>query len=164
MMADPMSALLSFQKEISAGMLTAASNGSPNIRVVRDELNGKTRFSFARVEQGQVKSLVMFISGGNKNDVPCFDVGYAVALPWRGKGYAKEIITQGLKELSEGLRLATGLSAFWVVAVIGMENVASQAVAKSTLSSTFEEIVDEFSGLPALIYSRLINFEPGVKT
>lgn len=163
MMADPMSALLSFQKEISAGMPTAASDGSPNIRVVRDELNGETRFSFARVEHGQVKSLVMFISGGNKNGVPCFDVGYAVATPWRGRGYAKEIIAQGLKELSVGLRLATGLSAFWVVAVIGMENFASQAVAKSTLSNTFEEIVDDFSGLPALVFRRLINFEPRVK-
>lgn len=163
MMADPMSALLSFQKEVSAGMSTVASNGSPNIRVFRDELNEKTRFSYARIVHGQVRSLVMFVSGGVKNDVPCFDVGYAVATQFRGLGYAKEIVEQGVKELSVGLRQATGLSEFWLVAVIGMENFASQSVAKSTLSNTFEQVVDEFSGLPALVFRRLIKFEEIVK-
>lgn len=162
MMADPMSALVSFQKEILAGMPTVASADSPNIRVFRDELNGKTRFSYARVEQGQVRSLVMFVSGGTKNGVPCFDVGYAVAAPWRGGGYAKEILAQGIKELSAGLRQATGLSAFWIVAVIGAENYASQSVAKSALSDTTEKIVDELSGLPALLFRRLISVEPGI--
>lgn len=162
MMADPMSALFNFQKEIFAGMPTTASVDSPNIRIFRDELNGRTRFSYARVEQGQVRSLVMFVSGGTKDGVPCFDASYAVASPWRGSGYAKEILAQGIKELSSGLRQATGLSAFWIVAVIGAENYASQSVAKSALSDTFEKSVDELSGLPALLFERLICVEPRI--
>lgn len=164
MMTDPMSALISFQKEIFAGMPTKASVGFPNTRVFRDEPNGKTRFSYARVEQGQVRSLVMFVSGGTINGVPCFDVGYAVAAPWQGRGYAKEIIAQGIEELSAGLRQATGLTAFWIIAVIDVENYASQSVAKSVLSSTPEKIVDESSGSPALVFRRLIKVEPRVNT
>ena len=162
MMADPMSALLSFQKEISAGMPTVGTVGSPSIRVFRDEPNGKTRFSYARVDHGQVRSLVMFVSGGTIDGIPCFDVGYAVATPWRGGGYAKEIVAQGIKELSVGLRQATGLTAFWIVAVIGAENHASQSVAMCTLSTTPENILDEFSGLPALVFRRLVSVEAGV--
>ncbi|WP_449122853.1 GNAT family N-acetyltransferase [Pseudomonas sp. MPG01] len=164
MMADPMLALLSFQKEFFAGMPTIASVNSPNIRVFRDELNGKTRFSYARVEQGQVRSLAMFVSAGTYNGVPCFDIGYAVATPWRGGGYAKEILAQGIKELSEGLCQATGLSEFWIVAVIGVENYASQSVAKSALSDAPEKILDELSGLPALVFRRLISVESRTTT
>lgn len=160
MMADPMSALLSFQKEIFAGMPTMACSDNSKIRVFRDEINGKTRFSYARIERGQVKSLAMFVSGRTKKGIPCFDVGYAVAPSWRERGYAKEILTQGIKELSLGLSQATGLSAFWIIAVIGVENYASQSVAKSVISDTYEEIVDELSSLPALLFTRLIGVEP----
>lgn len=156
MMADPMSALLSFQKEVSAGMPTAGVVGSPNIRVFRDEPNGKTRFSYARVDEGQVRSLAMFVSGGAMDGIPCFDVGYAVAPPWRGCGYAKEIVIQGIKELSVGLRQATGLTAFWIVAVIDPENHVSKSLAMCTLSTTPESILDEFSGLPALVFRLLV--------
>lgn len=100
-------------------------------------------------------ALAMFVSGDFIEGLPSFNVGYAVDTSHRGQGLAKELLTQAIAELKKGISDA-GIAGFFVEAVVGMDNVASQHVANATISNSPEEITDDVSGLPALHYIRKV--------
>ncbi|ETK22707.1 MULTISPECIES: N-acetyltransferase [Pseudomonas] len=154
-MTDPIQALVSLQAEIRKGMPTHPTETYPSVRVVLDEKNGRVRYTYARIEQGRVKAMAMFVSMDKIDGIGCFQVGYAVPETYRGRGWAIEILEQGLGELSKGLALH-GVEKFYVQAVVGTFNLASIGVASRSLSKAPVSIVDSVSGEPALAFTRLV--------
>ncbi|WP_099235464.1 GNAT family N-acetyltransferase [Pseudomonas sp. ICMP 460] len=155
-MTDPFKALVSLQAEIRKGMLTHPTEKYPSVRLVFDEKNGRARYTYARIEHGRVKAMAMFVSMEKINGIGCFQVGYAVPESYRGRGWATEILQQGLEELSKGLA-RHGVTHFYVQAVVSTSNLASVGVATRLLSSTPDSIVDSVSGEPALAFTRLVD-------
>lgn len=116
-----------------------------------DEPNGRKRFSYLKLDGNRITALAMFVSGDFIEGQPSFNVGYAVDTSHRGQGLAKELVTKAISELKKGLSGA-GISGFYVEAVVGLDNVASQRVANATISDKPEKITDDVSGLPVLHY------------
>ncbi len=154
-MTDPLQALVSLQAEIRKGMPTHPIEKYPSVRVVLDERNGRVRYTYARIEHGRVKALAMFVSVDQIDGIGCFQVGYAVPEAYRGRGWAIEILEQGLDELSNGLA-RHGVKKFYVQAVVGTSHLASIGVAKRVLSKGPVSITDSFSGEPAFAFTRLV--------
>jgi hypothetical protein len=74
----------------------------------------------------------------------------------RGKGWGKQIVAAAIAELKNGLSRAHPGATFYVEAVVGLHNVASQHVAAAVISNTPKQITDSVSGLPALHYMRKV--------
>ena len=154
-MTDPHQALLSLQAEIRKGMPTHPTVNYPSVRVVVEKKNGRARYTYARIEHGRVKAMAMFVTVDQIDGEGCFQVGYAVPEAYRGRGWALEILRQGLNELSQGLA-RFGVTQFYVEAVVGNANHASIVVAKRFFSTNPIATIDNVSGEPALAFSRLV--------
>lgn len=154
-MTDPLQALVSLQAEIRKGMPTHPSEKYPSVRVVLDHRNGRVRYTYARLEHGRVKAMAMFVGMDKIDGIGCFQVGYAVPDTYRGRGWAIEILEQGLDELSKGLA-RHGVEKFYVQAVVGTFNLASIGVASRLLSNVPVSTTDSVSGEPALAFTRLV--------
>lgn len=154
-LTDPLQALLSLQAEIRKGMPTHPTENYPSVRLVLDERNGRARYTYARLEHGRVKAMAMFVSMDKIDGIGCFQVGYAVPEAYRGRGWAIEILEQGLNELSNGLA-RHGVKRFYVEAVIGTSNLASIGVATRLLSDAPVPTMDSVSGEPALAFTKLV--------
>lgn len=87
--------------------------------------------------------------------IPCFQVGYAVPEAYRSRGWAIQILEQGLDELSNGLA-QHGVKKFYVEAVVGTPNLASFGVAKRVLSTEPVSTTDSVSGEPAYAFTKLV--------
>lgn len=86
---------------------------------------------------------------------PCFAIGYAVPEAYRNQGRAKKAISAAIAEMQNGFgRL--GYSVFYVEAIVGLDNKASQRVAEQVISDKPVAVTDQVSGLPALQYLRKI--------
>ncbi|MBH3370906.1 N-acetyltransferase [Pseudomonas carnis] len=153
--ADPMDALVSLQREVRRGMATNPTELSPGVRVVLDQPNGVIRYTYARIEHGRVKSIAIFVRHEPINGVPCFNLGYAVPEAYRNHGWAGMIIEQGIQELRRGLG-RHGAKSFYVEAVVGRDNLASQRVASKIISESPVAGTDSESGEPVLQYTRLV--------
>jgi hypothetical protein len=153
--ADPMDALVSLQREVRRGMPTNSTELSPGVRVVLDQPNGVIRYTYARIEHGRVKSIAIFVHHEPINGVPCFNLGYAVPEAYRNQGWACMIIEQGIQELRRGLG-RHGAKSFYVEAVVGTDNLASQRVASKIISDSPVEGTDSESGEPVLQFTRLV--------
>lgn len=153
--ADPMDALISLQREVRRGMPTHPADLSPGIRVVLDQPNGVTRYTYARIEHGRVKSIALFVHHEPIEGVPCFNLGYAVPEAYRNRGWASEIVEQSIQELRRGLG-RHGVKSFYVEAVVGKDNLASQRVASKIISDVPVAGTDSESGEPILAYTRLV--------
>ena len=90
-------------------------------------------------------ALALFVTVEPIDQVPCFSLGYAIVPERRGQGLASTIVQAGIKELQHGLS-QHNIDAFYVEAVAGVDNHASQKVAAKTLTPTYTETVDEVSG------------------
>lgn len=153
--ADPLEALVSLQREVRRGMPTHATEQHPAVRVVLDHPNGTVRYTYARIEHGRVKSIALFVHHEPINGIPCFNLGYAVPEAYRNKGWASEIVEQGIQELRKGLG-RHGVKAFYVEAVIAQQNLPSQRVATKVISDNPTEGTDSESGEPVFAYTRLV--------
>jgi hypothetical protein len=154
-LADPMDALVSLQREVRRGMPTHATSQGPEIKVVLDQPNGITRYTYARIEHGRVKAIALFVHHEPIDGIPCFNIGYAVPEAYRRRGWAKQIVEAGIQELSKGLG-RHGVNQFYVEAVVGKDNIASLNVANTLISDNPIEGSDSESGQPVLCYTRLI--------
>ena len=146
-MTDPLQALVGLQAEVRKGMPTHPTEKYLSVRLVFDEKNGRARYTYARIEHGRVKAMAMFVSMDTIDGIGCFQVGYAVPETYRGRGWAKEILKQGLDELSKGLA-RHGIKSFYVHAVVGTSNLASIGVATRLLTNTPVSMMDSVSGEP----------------
>lgn len=153
--ADPMGALVSLQREVRRGMPTHPVDLSPGLKVVLDQPNGVTRYTYARIEHGRVKSIALFVHHEPIDGVPCFNLGYAVPEVYRNRGWACEIVEQGIQELRRGLG-RHGVKSFYVEAVVGKDNLASLRVASKIISNTPIEGTDSESGESVFAYLRLV--------
>ncbi|MBP3061996.1 GNAT family N-acetyltransferase [Ectopseudomonas chengduensis] len=153
--ADPMEALVSLQREIRRGMQTHPTEMSPSVRVIHDQPTGIARYTYAKIEHGRVKAISIFVHHEPIDGIPCFNLGYAVPEAYCNRGWAKEIVEQGIQELRLGLG-RHGVKSFYVEAVVGKDNLASQRVASKVISDTPVEGTDSESGEAILAYTRLV--------
>lgn len=86
----------------------------------------------------------------------CFNVGWAVPEEFRGQGRTGEAFIAAIKELRHGIR-PSGITAFWVEAVVGTDNIASQHVAEKIISAPVSRDTDCFAGVPIVQYLRRID-------
>lgn len=99
--------------------------------------------------------MAMFVGMDKIDGIGCFQAGYAVPETYRGRGWAIEILEQGLDELSKGLA-RHDVEKFYVQAVVGTFNLASIGVASRLLSNVPVSTTDSVSGEPALAFTRLV--------
>ena len=75
---------------------------------------------------------------------------------YRQKGRATATVRASLVELEHGFSARGIIPSFYVEAVVGADNIASQKVAAATLSNTPDAGTDKFSGEPVLHYVKKI--------
>ncbi|GFM85883.1 hypothetical protein PSCICO_12820 [Pseudomonas cichorii] len=153
-MADPLQALISFQQDVRRRLPVVPTERYRGTYVIRDELNEKVRYTYLKIEHGRVKAIAMFVTVGLVEGIPCFQMGYAVPVTYRNRGWATQIIKEGIDELQRGFS-AHGHGDFYVEAVVGMDNIASQHVAQKVLGQS-SPITDGPSGQSALAYMKRI--------
>lgn len=110
---------------------------------------GTIRFTYARIVDGEVQALVMFVQAEPLNGLPCFQVGYAVPKAHRNQGLATSTLQSAIAELVHGLR-RNSVARLCIEAVIGTGNLPSLRVAERVISPERFEATDEFSGEPAI--------------
>jgi RimJ/RimL family protein N-acetyltransferase len=151
-MVDPTKSLRSFQQALLSGYVrTQRCELDEKLVVHLDNPNGAPRFTYARLHGQTVAALVMLVLVEPIGGLPCFQLGYAVDEEYRNRGFATEAVLSSIAELKNGLGRSGGTD-FCVEAVVGASNKASQRVVEKVGFTSSEEIVDEFSGEPALQY------------
>lgn len=155
-MTDPTDAPKSFQEALLGGQVQLQPGAlEPDLFVHLDHPNGKARFTYATLQGRTVTALVILVVSDPIDGAPCFQIGYAVPEAYRQQGRAKQAVRAAIAELEYGLtrnRIAT----FYVEAIVGADNMASQKVAEETLSTNPVAVTDEVSGVPAFQYVRKI--------
>lgn len=155
-MTNPTNSLKGFQKALDDGELRLQRGElDPELSVLADRPQGEMRMTYARVEDGTVTALAVFVLTEPVEGLPCFQLGIAVPDALRRQGRAKTIVESAVAEMKNGFS-RNGISTFYVEAIVGADNVASQRVAAATLSDTPKNCTDQFSGLPALQYMRKV--------
>lgn len=156
-MTDPSNALQSLQAELLRVGVTQLQRGvlDRDLRVHFDKPDGGLRVTYVRLDGSTVTAFVEFASCEPIERTPCYAVGYAVPEKYRNQGRAKEILKAALSEMQRGFGR---LGAFYVEAIVGADNRASQRVAEQVISGAPEAITDKVSGLPAFRYVRRIEY------
>ncbi|MGZ2744453.1 GNAT family N-acetyltransferase [Burkholderia stagnalis] len=154
---DVAGALKSFQQALDANAITVQPGDlDRNMLLHIDRPNGETRLSYAQMAGRSVVALVQFIPCEPVEGQPCFNVGWAVAEAYRGQGKARGAVVAAIKEMQNGFGRA-GMKAFWVEAIVGEGNVASQRLAEKVLSGPVEKGEDSYSGDAVVQYLRRID-------
>lgn len=154
---DVSSALKSFQQALIENAIQVQRGDlDRKMLVYMDQPNGETRLTYARVSGRTVVALIQFVSCDPYEGEPCFNVGWAVAEDFQGQGKAHEAVVAALKEMRNGFTRA-GMKAFWVEAIVGEDNVASQRLAEKVLSSPIKRGADSFSGDLIVQYLRRVD-------
>lgn len=156
-MTDPSDALTSFQDAYLRGVIDVQRGEmSQDIYLHVDDMpDGSKRLTYVKLDGRKVTALVNFVLVDPIEGRPCFMIGYAVPEAYRGQGQAKGAVRDAIAEMRAGFTRA-GLTPFYVEAIVGADNLASQAVAAATLSSSPERVTDELSGQPALQYIKKV--------
>ncbi|HBN8007324.1 TPA: N-acetyltransferase [Pseudomonas aeruginosa] len=154
---DPHNALVSFQKALLSGTIKPKRcKVCRELYFLRDKPTPDTiRMTYAQVVGRQVKALAMYVEVAPYEGKRCFNVGYAVAVPYRKQGLAKALLTSSLEEFSGLLAKELAEPGFYVEAVVGVDNEPSKRVAGQFFTEP-KETVDGVSGLPALHYIKLV--------
>lgn len=153
-LTDPMPALVLFQEALSAGEIpTQRCALNPNLVFAVDEPKGLLRYNYMAVEEDRITALVMLVLVDPLRGKPCYQMGCAVPKDLRRQGRAKALVRAALAELEHGLK-RNGEMGFYVEGIVGLDNTASQRVARATLSESPEDVTDSVSGVPALHYVR----------
>jgi RimJ/RimL family protein N-acetyltransferase len=151
-MTDPSNALASFQQALEQGALDMHfGRVDPTVRFYFDLDGGVPRFTYVKIDGGKVAAFATFVPADPIEGQLCFQCGYAVPEAYRGQGKATDILSAGIAELRNGF---AGDPPFWVEAVVGLDNLASQRVAEKVLEASRNQITDQVSGQPALQFQR----------
>jgi hypothetical protein len=102
-----------------------------------------------------VIAIAIFIVTEPIDGIPCFQTGYAVRESERRKGLGLQTLESSLAELRHGMS-RTPMVEFYVEAVVGTANEASNRIAAKLLSDQPEAITDEISDESAWQYLRLV--------
>lgn len=153
--AGSMDALVSLQRGVRRCVPTQRCDLSPRVRVILDQPSGVLRYTYARIEHVRVIALSLFVRHEPIDDVPCFNLGYAVPEAYRNRGWASEIVEQAIQELRQGFG-QHGAKSFYAEAVVGKNNLSSLRVASKVISNISVEGTDSESGEPVFAYTRLV--------
>lgn len=157
-MTNPMDALTSLQQQVRKGLETLPGEKHPGLRVLVDRPNGELRYTYARIQHGRVKAIAILMMNDPVGGIVRFSLGYAVPEAYRYRGWATEIVQQSLEELRLGLT-RNGLNCFFLDAVVGEANIASQRVAAKIFPDAPLSIIDAESGEPSFSYDKLIELK-----
>ena len=155
-MVDPYEALVSFQAAFAAGELrTQPGRVHEDLIVHADRAGGFPRLTYVMGKGEYVQALVEFIVAEPIAGIACFAVGYAVDEKCRRRGLAGALLAKAIDEMRLGMR--AHMPAFYLEAVVDQSNIASNRLARRSLSDAPITCVDEASGEPAYAYQRLIS-------
>jgi RimJ/RimL family protein N-acetyltransferase len=155
-MTDPTDSLNGFQKALEEGELRLHRGELDHeLSVLSDRPQGAMRMTYARIQDRTVTALAVFVLTEPIEGLPCFQLGIAVPEAHRRQGRAKSIVEAAIAEMKNGFS-RNKIPAFYVEAIVGADNVASQRVAAATLSDAPTAVTDQLSGLPALQYLRKV--------
>jgi hypothetical protein len=135
------------------------SNAAPPTKTCSSRkmmVNDHLRLSYLKLRDKTILALVQFVLIEPLDGLPCFHAGYAVPEQYRGQGIAKAAFAGALAELLQGFGRA-GVAEFYVEAVVGENNLASQRICEAVLGGPAESIKDSVSGKPALRYLKHLN-------
>ena len=116
-----------------------------------DKPLGEPRWTYASLKNDQVSAIAIVSPAQPYEGEHCFQLGCAVPQHFRKRGYAKSIVKSALDELTAGLS-RNGVSTFYVEAIVGKANVASQHVAESVFGTPVKEGQDKESAEPIFQY------------
>jgi hypothetical protein len=151
-MTDPSTAMQSFQQELLRHKPKLRRGElDKDLYVYVDAPHGEPRFTYVRLEGKIVTAFVELASVAPIEGTTCVALGYAVPEAYRRQGRAKEAVKAALAEMQNGLS-RNGISVFYVEAIVGADNKASQRVAEQVISDKPVPMTDEISGLPAFRY------------
>ena len=147
-----MDALRSFEPALKAGEISVQPGEVDHeVFVHLDHPNGEPRVTYVRFKNGSVISLAIVIPAEPYKSERCFQIGYAVPQHLRKRGLAKDIARAAIAEFSAAMS-RNGIDSFYIEAIVGTKNVASQKVAESIFSKPVTESVDKHSSEPILQY------------
>lgn len=153
-MTDPSEAMILFQQAHLAGHIPMRRGTlDRDLYLAVDEINDCVRFTYMRLQSQTITAFASFVRIEPVDDTPCFQTGYAVPEELRGQGRAAEIVAAALREMTAGFGRA-GIHDFYVEAIVGIDNIASQKIAANLLQKSPVAIKDCVSGKPALRYLR----------
>lgn len=153
-----MNALRSLEPAIRRGLVVMQPcELHRDLQVLRDVPDGITpRFTYAKVSAaGTVEGIAMLGVSEPIDGVPTFGLGYAIAEPFRGNGLAAEIANKAIEEFRNGAA-RNGLIRFFIEAVVGINNGASNATARKIFPDAPRPGTDAISGQPILAYVKVI--------
>ncbi|RML67910.1 GNAT family N-acetyltransferase [Pseudomonas syringae] len=156
--ANPHIGFVSYQAALRDGIIKPLRCYShPDLYMMQDHpATGVLRITYAFHSGKVAKAYAVYIQADPIEGKPCFGVGYATAENYRNRGLATEILKASMEELRQGLSRHMPEPGFYVEAIVGVENQASQRVAARTLCDAPDAIEDSESGLPALHYIKLV--------
>ena len=155
-MTDPLDGLNQLQYAIDNGFNELfPCELSPELQCISDQPNGIQRFTYAEIKTGKIHAYSVFVVTENLNELPCFNIGYAVPETFRRRGFATSVLKKSIAELKNELA-RNNIKRFYLEAIVGTSNKASQKIANKLISQTPKECTDSESGQPALSYTRLI--------
>ena len=154
-MTDPMDALVGFKAAYTTLKLQAAALERDLFVHLDEPAPEVLRYTYARVVGGVVEAIALFVVVDLYEGLPCLQTGYAVDHAFRRQGRAKAVLSASIAELAHGFS-RTPVEEFWVEALVGTDNEASQAVARAVLGSEGTACTDEQSGQPAIAYFRKV--------
>lgn len=149
-------ALESFQSALTNREITLTQcERDSELFLLVDMPNGDTRFTYVRLDGTRVSAMTQAIPCDPYKGEPCFNVSWAVPVELRGGGRALEIFKAALNEMSFGFHRA-GMAAFWVEAIVDVDNKASQSVAAKAITTKPIETTDGVAGVPVYQYLRRV--------
>lgn len=157
-LTDPSSALQSLQEAFLARSLHPLQKGAlhPEVLLFVDTPNDKVRFSYFTHEQFTVTGLAMLAQVEPLKGCHCFHLGVAVPPSCRNQGRGKALVLAAIEEFIHGFA-KIGAPTYYIDAVVGLDNTASQRIAAAALSPDPADIIDSVSGLTALHYLKRVD-------
>lgn len=154
---DTMFALKSFSAAFQRGEINVqAGNIHSDVLVHSDEPMGVPRITYASLNGPMVGAIAMISPAGYRDGLPVFQIGYAVLQNLRKRGFAKHIVTCAIDEFSAGIS-RSGIREFFIEAIVGKRNTASNKVAEAVIGGNPNEILDENTGELSYQYIRMIS-------
>jgi len=149
---NPMDAFKTFEPALKRGKL-AVERGrvDPELLVHMDQPQGKVRITYARMQGDSIVGIAIITPAEFENGLPVFQIGYAVPQHLRKRGIAKALAGAAIAEFTAGIARG-GIVHFYMEAIVGIGNVASQKVAAHVIGGIPKETEDHNSGEPAVQY------------
>lgn len=155
-MTDPHDGLVELQKAIDAKVVKMDfCTLHPDVCIHFDRPNGEHRFSYANIVNGEIRAFAVFVIVEPLNNLPCFNIGYAVPEKYRRQGLGTEILNKSIDELAYGFG-RNNIKEFYLEAIVGKDNIPSQKLLAKVFGCTPTECVDSFSGESSLSFTKLV--------